>query len=63
MTTLREWRSRLLNTVRPRRGTADLEEELRLHVDLATEDERNAAVRPQMHAGWRWYGWAVQRRH
>ena len=40
MRMLREWGSRLLSTVRPRRGTADLEEELRLHVDLATEEER-----------------------
>jgi len=39
VTTLREWVSRLLDTVRPRRGDADLEEELRVHLELATEDE------------------------
>ena len=39
MTTLREWVCRLLDTVRPRRSDADLEEELRVHVALATEDQ------------------------
>ncbi len=46
MTTLREWGSRLLNTMRPRRGTADLEEELRLHVELATEEEQKRSGSP-----------------
>jgi predicted permease len=37
MQTLREWLVRLLATVRPRRSDADLEEELRLHMELAAE--------------------------
>ena len=39
MTTLREWLTRLVDTFRPRRSDADLEEELRLHHELAVEDE------------------------
>jgi predicted permease len=46
MATLREWGSRLWSTVRPLRDTADIEEELRLHVDLATEDERKRGGSP-----------------
>ncbi len=38
MRTLREWLHRLLGTVRPRRSDADLQEELRLHMELAAED-------------------------
>lgn len=34
---LREWIARLWGTLRPRRQDADLEEELRLHADLASE--------------------------
>jgi macrolide transport system ATP-binding/permease protein len=41
VTTLREWLSRLVATVRPGRSNADLEEELRLHLELATEEELN----------------------
>ena len=37
MQTLREWLVRLLATLRPRRSDADLEEELRLHMELAAE--------------------------
>ena len=40
MQTLREWIVRLWGTIAPRRRDADLEEELRLHLDLAAEDER-----------------------
>jgi predicted permease len=38
MRTLREWLHRLLGTVRPRRSDADLQEEIRLHMELAAED-------------------------
>jgi predicted permease len=38
MPTIREWLHRLLGTLRPRRGEADLQEELRLHMALAEED-------------------------
>jgi predicted permease len=37
---LREWTTRLWGTFRPRRRDADLEQELRLHLELAAEDER-----------------------
>ena len=37
---LREWGQRLLGSLRPRRPDEDLEEELRLHLDLAAEDAR-----------------------
>jgi predicted permease len=43
MATLREWLIRLLGTLRPSRRDADLEEELRVHLELATEDERRRA--------------------
>ncbi len=36
--TLREWLQRLIGAIRRRRGDADLEEELRLHADLAREE-------------------------
>ena len=39
-TALREWASRLGGALGSRRRDADLEEELRLHLDLAAEDER-----------------------
>src|SRR5262245_50058008 len=49
---LREWLARLAGTLRPRRRDADLEEELRLHLDLAAADAerrgepaRNASLR------------------
>jgi predicted permease len=37
---LREWTVRLLSAIRPRRTDRDLEEELRLHLELLAEDER-----------------------
>ncbi len=40
MTSLREWIVRLTASVRPGRSDADLQDELRAHLDLATEDER-----------------------
>jgi predicted permease len=40
MATLREWVMRLWGTLRPRRRDAELEAELRLHLELAAEDER-----------------------
>jgi macrolide transport system ATP-binding/permease protein len=43
MAALREWVIRLWATVRPSRRDAELEEELRLHLELATEDERRHA--------------------
>lgn len=39
--TLREWFRRLASTVHPRRGDDDLEEELRVHLDLAIEEEQH----------------------
>jgi len=43
MATLREWLTRLWGTLRPGRRDADLEAELRLHLELAGEDERRRA--------------------
>jgi predicted permease len=43
MATLREWLTRLWGTLRPGRQDADLEAELRLHLELAGEDERRRA--------------------
>jgi len=43
MATLREWVIRLWATLRPSRRDAELEEELRLHLELAVEDERRRA--------------------
>jgi macrolide transport system ATP-binding/permease protein len=43
MATLREWVTRLWGTLRPSRRDAELEAELRLHLELATEDERRRA--------------------
>ena len=40
MATFREWVIRLLGTFRPRRRDADLEEELRLHLEMAADAER-----------------------
>jgi putative ABC transport system permease protein len=40
MDTLREWVNRLLGTLRPRRSDRDLEEELRLHLELASRNAR-----------------------
>jgi putative ABC transport system permease protein len=40
MGTVREWLNRLGGTLRPRRSDNELEEELRLHLELAAEDAR-----------------------
>src|SRR5687768_10818410 len=37
LTALREWVTRLVGTVRPRRRDTDLERELRLHAEMAAE--------------------------
>src|SRR5215212_552832 len=37
LTTLREWITRLVSTVRPGRSDADLEQELRLHAEMAAQ--------------------------
>ena len=39
MRTLREWLIRLWGTLRPRRTDADLEQELRAHLELAADAE------------------------
>jgi hypothetical protein len=41
MATLREWIIRLWGTMRPNRRNRDLEEELRLHLELATDDAQH----------------------
>src|SRR5262245_45471242 len=46
MATLREWIHRVRGTLRPGRSDADLEEELRLHLQLADEDARRRGVPP-----------------
>jgi predicted permease len=43
LSTVREWMARLDGAVRRRRDDRDLEEELRIHLELATEDERRRA--------------------
>jgi hypothetical protein len=43
MATVREWFTRLWGTLRLSRRDAELEKELRLHLELATEDERRRA--------------------
>ena len=43
MATLREWVTRLWGTLRPSRRDAELEAELRLHLELAIEGERRRA--------------------
>jgi predicted permease len=40
MAAFREWLTRLWGTLGPRRGDVELEQELRLHMELATEDDR-----------------------
>jgi predicted permease len=45
MATLREWVRRLWGTVRPGRHDADLEEELRVHLELAREEDARRRVR------------------
>jgi putative ABC transport system permease protein len=44
---VREWADRLGGTVRPRRADHDLEEELRLHIELAADDARRRGETPQ----------------
>jgi predicted permease len=44
MATLREWVTRLWGTLGPSRRDADIEAELRLHLELATEDARRRAT-------------------
>jgi predicted permease len=43
MTILREWMSRVWGSLHPNRRDADLEQELRLHLELAEEDARRRA--------------------
>jgi putative ABC transport system permease protein len=47
MRTLREWMHRLLGTLTRRRRDEDLEEELRLHLELAASDARRRGATPQ----------------
>ena len=47
MATLREWVSRLWGTLRGNRPDRDLEEELRLHLELATDDARRRGGSPE----------------
>ena len=58
MRTLREWIHRLLGTLRSGRRDSDVEEELRLHAELAAEDAERRGATPQnarraarLHAG------------
>src|SRR5437762_1152654 len=44
MRILREWIHRLLETLLPGRSNDDLEEELRLHLELAAEDGRRRGL-------------------
>lgn len=44
--TLRQWVTRLLNTVRRSRSDEDLREELSLHVELAASDSARTGSRP-----------------
>jgi predicted permease len=44
MATLREWITRLWGSLRPSRQDAELEEELRLHLEMAAEHERRQAT-------------------
>ena len=46
MATLREWIQRVRGTLRPGRSDADLEEELRLHLQMADDDARRRGVPP-----------------
>ncbi len=47
MATLREWVSRLWGTLGPNRRDRELEEELRLHLELAAEDARRRGHSPE----------------
>jgi len=46
MASLREWIRRLWGTLRPNRDDSDLEQELRLHLELAAEDTRRRGHAP-----------------
>jgi predicted permease len=46
MRILREWLSRLWTTLRPDRSDEELEQELRLHLDLVAEDGRRRGLAP-----------------
>jgi hypothetical protein len=46
MRVVREWLHRLAGTLLRRRCDTDLEEELRLHLEMATEDARNRGLEP-----------------
>ena len=46
MDALREWLHRVRGTLRPGRSDADLEEELRVHLQMADEDARRRGVSP-----------------
>ena len=46
MRTLREWMDRLRGTLVPARPDTDLEEELRLHLEMAAEDATRRGVQP-----------------
>jgi predicted permease len=47
MTTIREWIRRLWGTLRPTRDDRDLEQELRLHLELAAEDAVRSGHAPE----------------
>lgn len=47
MTTLREWLHRLLGTIRPNARDREIEEELRVHLELAAEQMRSGASPPE----------------
>ena len=47
MGTLREWVNRLWGTLCPNRKDRELEEELRLHLELAAEDRRRRGDPPE----------------
>ena len=47
MRILREWIRRLWGTLRRGRSTADLEQELRTHLELAAEDARRRGLGPE----------------
>jgi predicted permease len=47
MMRVREWLIRLCSTWRPRRGDADLEAEMRAHLELAADDEQRRGALPE----------------
>ena len=46
MRAIREWMQRLLATLRPGRADSDLEEELRLHMEMAAEEAQRRGANP-----------------